>query len=105
MTIITIIVIIAAGFIAIVSAWFVHCGLERCYVRYGHRFCTKRGFTITKVRCGPEFEDSGAKTEYSVVEFDCVNPDGARKLVKLRVWIFGIKKVLGIEEFPEEKKD
>jgi len=84
--------------------WYVHCGLERCYVHFGQRFCKNRGLTISRVRCGPEFEDSGVKTEYSIVEFDCINAEGVRQLLKLRVWIFGVKKVLSIDNYPKDEE-
>ena len=100
----TIVAIVLAAILAIPLMWYVHCGLERCYVRYGQRFCKKRDLAISRVRCGPEFEDSGVKTEFSIVEFDCTTAEGVRKLVKLRVWIFGVRKVLGIDDFPKEKE-
>jgi hypothetical protein len=102
MTAITIIAIVVTGILIVPLMWYVHCGLERCYVWFGHRFCKKRGFTISRVRCGPEFEKCGVKTESSLVEFDCVTPEGVRTLVRLRVWIFGIRKILTIEDFPED---
>jgi hypothetical protein len=101
---VTIIVIVACSILVVPLLWYVHCGLERCYIRFGHRFCKSRGLTVSRFRCGPEFEDSGIKTENSIVEFDCIAPDGARQLVKLRVWIFGIRKVLRIEAFPKDQE-
>jgi len=101
---ITIIAIVVAGILFVPLMWWVHCGLERCYVCFGSRFCKKRALAISRCRCGPEFEDSGVKTEYSIVEFDCLTPDGVRQLVKLRVWIFGVRKVLSIEEYPGEEE-
>ena len=104
MDIVTIALIVACGILIVPLMWYVHCGLEQCYVRFGHRFCKKRGLNVSRCRCDPEFEDSGVKTESSIVEFDCTTSDGVRQLVKLRVWIFGIRKVLSIEPFPENQE-
>lgn len=101
---IIIIAIVAAGVLAIPLMWYVHRGLERCYILFGRRFCKKRGLTVSEARCGPEFEDSGVKAEYPIVEFECVTAEGVRQLVRLRVWIFGVKKVLSIEDFHEEEE-
>ena len=100
----TIIALVVVGILVIPLMWYVHCGLERCYVWFGYRFCRKHGYIISQFRCGPEFEPSGVKTEYSLVEFDCSTPEGKRILVKLRVWVFGIKKVLSMEDFSEKER-
>ena len=83
----------------------VHWGLERCYVRLARRFCAKRGFTPSRWRCGPAFDDTGVKTEYSIVELDCDHQQKGRQLVRLLVWIFGVRKVLSMGPFPVQEHD
>lgn len=102
-TISTIGIWVAIGVLVLGLHWIVHCGLERCYLRLAHRFCQKRGLTISRSRCGPAFDDRG-KTEYSIVELDCVHPQEGRQLIRLLVWIFGVRKVLSIEPFPEKEQ-
>ncbi len=94
---------VALGVLSLGLLWIVHCGLERCYLRLAHRFCQKRGLTISRSRCGPAFDDRG-KTEYSIVELDCVHPQEGRQLIRLLVWVFGVREVLSIEPFPEEEQ-
>ena len=101
----TIIVLIVCGVITIPLLWWVHCGLESWYVRLGRRFCMTRGFTPSRWRCGPAFDATGVKTESSVVELDCEHPEKGRQLVRLLVWAFGVRKILGIEPFSEEDRD
>lgn len=93
-----------ATMLAIPFLFFTHWTIEGYYIWLGRRFCKKRGLVISRHFCGPEFEDSGVKTEYSIVEIDCLSPEGVRKWVKLRVWIFGIRKVLHVVDYPEEEK-
>lgn len=93
--------VLTLGYPIIRLSWWVHCGLDRCYLWFGRRFCTKRGLVVSRCRCGPAFIGN-VKTEYSIVEFDCADHQHGRTLVRLLVWIFGVRKVLGIEPFPEE---
>ena len=93
--------VLAIGFPIIQLYWCVHCGLEHCYLWFGRRFCKKRGLAVSRCRCGPAFIGN-VKTEYSIVEFDCADPQQGRTLVRLLVWIFGVRKVLSIEPFPEK---
>jgi hypothetical protein len=101
----TLIILVIVGVLVFPLMVYVHCGLERIYVLFGQHFCKKHGLTISRVRCGPEFDEDGLKTESSLVEFDCIAPDGERQFVQLRVWIFGVRKVLRMEPFPEEWKE
>ncbi len=94
--------IVVAGILAIPLLWWVHCGLERHYVRLARRFCIKRGLTPIRWNCGPAFDDTGVKTEFSIVEFDCDHLNEGRKYVRLLVWIFGVRKVLIVEPYLEK---
>ena len=89
------------GVLIVPLYWFVHCGLEYCYLRFAVRYCTNRGLDVSRLRCRPWFKDS-IKTEYTLVELDCVDSNQRRKLVRLLVWLFGIRKVLSVEESPDE---
>jgi hypothetical protein len=47
------------------------------------------------------FDQSGVKTEFTIVEVDCLDGQKQRKLVRLLVWVFGIRKVLSDEIYPD----
>ncbi len=96
--------VLAIGFPIIQLFLCVHRGLEHCYLWFGSRFCKKRGLAVSRSRCGPTFIGR-VKTEYSIVELDCADPQKGKTLVRLLVWIFGIRKVLSIEPFPEKYWD
>jgi hypothetical protein len=50
------------------------------------------------------FEQFGPKTEFTIVELDCLDAQKQRKLIRLLVWLFGVREVLSIEPFPEEEQ-
>lgn len=79
----------------------VHCGLDYCCLKHARRFCRKRGLEVKRWRLGPAFDQTRAKTEFTLVELDCLDRQGQRRLVRLLVWLFGIRKVLGDEQYPE----
>ena len=81
--------------------WGVHCALDRLCMRHARRFCRRSGLDICRVRCQPEFEPSGVKTEYTLVQLDCLNPQKQRRLVFLSVWPFGVRKLMRDEEYPD----
>ena len=79
----------------------VHCGLDYCCLRHARSFCRKRGLEVERWRLMPAFDQTGLKTEFSLVELDCLDRQRQRRLVRLHVWLFGIRKVLGDEQYPE----
>ena len=79
----------------------VHCGLGYCCVRHARRICRRNGLEIRRSRAGMAFNQSGVKTEFTIVELDCLDGQKQRKLVRLLVWVFGIRKVLDDEKYPE----
>jgi hypothetical protein len=96
-----IIALIALVIAVLPAFYFVHRTLEYCYFLHARRFCRKQGFKLGRWRCRPAFDNSGIKTEFTIVEVDCVDIQGQRKLVRLLIWIFGIRKVLANEKYPE----
>lgn len=48
-----------------------------------------------------EFEPSGVKTEFTLVQLDCFDTQKQRRLVLLRVWPLGVRKLLSDEKYPE----
>jgi hypothetical protein len=51
---------------------------------------------------GPPFDQaSKIKTEFTMIEIDCRNREGQRRLVRLLAWPFGIRKVLSDEAYPD----
>ena len=73
----------------------------------GHasRFCKKNGLGVCRVRCQPAFEPSGIKTEFTLVQLDCLDAQLRRKLVLLLVWPLGVRKTLNDEQYPESYDD
>ncbi len=96
-----IIFMVVAGILALPLMYAVHCGLNYCCLRHARRFCRQNGLEVSKWRCGPAFEQSGIKTEFTLVELDCLDARKQRRLVRLLVWVFGIRKVLNDEKHPE----
>ena len=96
----TVILIVVASIVALLVFYFIHRGLEYCYLLHARRFCKKHDFEIVRWRCGPAFDESGVKTEFTVFELDCLDVQKQRKLVRLSVWIFGIRKILSGETKP-----
>jgi hypothetical protein len=47
------------------------------------------------------FDESGVKTEFTIVELDCLDGQHERKLVRLVAWVFGIRKLLSDEIYPD----
>jgi len=81
--------------------WFVHCTLDRVCMRHARRFCSRSGLDIRRVRCQPAFEQSGVKTESTLVQLDCFDTQKQRRLVLLLVWPFGVRKLVSDEIYPE----
>ncbi len=95
------IVIVMSGGLALPLFYAVHCGLNYCCLRHAQRFCRRHGLAISRWRCGPAFDDSGVKTEFTLVELDCRDGQKQRRLVRLLVWPFGIRKVLSDDKYPQ----
>jgi len=98
---IQVIAILAAGILGVPVFIIVHYGLEYCYLVYARRFCRKNGFKMVNWRSGPAFDESGFKTEFTIFELDCLDGQSQRKLIRLLIWIFGIRKMLSNENYPE----
>lgn len=81
--------------------WVVHCALDRVCVRHARRFCRRIGLEVSRVRWQMAFEKTGVKTEFTLVQLDCVDAQKRRKLVLLLVWPFGVRKLVSEEEYPE----
>src|SRR5690348_8824275 len=87
-------------------AWIAHCVLDRVCVRHAKRFCRRHGLEVSRVRWQMEFEERpdgnrGAKTEFTLVQLDCVNGQKQRRLLLLRVWPFGVRQLISDEFYPE----
>jgi hypothetical protein len=84
--------------------WVVHCTLTRICLTHARRFCQRNALEIRRVRWQPAFEPSGGKrvkTESTLVELDCLDARQQRRLVKLVVWPFGIRRLISDEIYPE----
>ena len=81
--------------------WGVHCALDRLCVRHARSFCQRHGLEVCRVRWQPEFEPSGIKTEFTLVQLDCLDPHKQRRLLLLSVWPFGVRKLVSDEEYSD----
>jgi hypothetical protein len=82
-------------------AWLVHCALDRLCIRHARSFCRRNALKISRARCHPAFEESGAKTEFTLVQLDCFDTQNHRRLVLLLVWPFGVRRLLSDGLYPE----
>jgi hypothetical protein len=80
--------------------WGVHCALGRLCVRYAQRFCLRNGLHVSRVRSQPEFEPSGVKTEFTLVQLDCLDLQKQHRLVLLSVWPLGVRKLVSDQTYP-----
>jgi hypothetical protein len=91
----TVIGLIAVGILTLPLLYVVHITLQRIYLAYVQRFCRKRGLTVSQIR-------ATRCSECVLVELDCLDHEQRRRLVRLLVWVFGIRAVLSIEDFSDE---
>jgi hypothetical protein len=88
------------------SFWVIHCTLDRISVGHARKFCKRHGLEVNRVRCQIEFEQRpdgrrGVKTEFTLIQLDCLDSQKQRRLVLLRVWPLGVRKLLSDEKYPE----
>lgn len=81
--------------------WIVHCWLDRICVRHARSFCRQSGLEVRRVRWQPQFEASGIKSEFTLVQLDCLDAEKRRRLVFLSVWPFGVRKTVSDEPYPD----
>ncbi len=81
--------------------WGIHRALGRVCVGHAQRFCSRTGLEISRVRWQPQFEASGVKTEFTLVQLDCLDAQKQRRLVLLSVWPFGVRKTVSDEPYPD----
>lgn len=97
-----IVLIILAGVLALPLLFYaVHRGLDYFCVRHARKFCRRKGLKVRRSRSQPAFDNSGVKTELTLVELDCFDAQKQRRLVRLVVWPFGIRNVVIDDEYPE----
>ena len=73
-----------------------------CYAWHARRFCRRNGYKILKWRWGPAFDESGTKMEHYLFEIICRDVHGERKLVRLWIWLLGVRRVLSDDKCPPE---
>jgi hypothetical protein len=79
----------------------VHRVLDRICVGHARRFCEKNGLKVTRFRWQPAFDPTGVKTEFTLVQLDCLDAQMQRKLVLLVVWPFGFRGIRSNEKYPD----
>ena len=96
-----IVAFLVVGAAGLYGMWRAHLALNRLCAFHARRFCTKRSLEIRRVRWQPELEPSGPKTESTLVQLDCIDAQGCRRLVCLSVWAFGVRGPVGDEPYPD----
>lgn len=86
--------------------YFVHCTLNRICVRHAKKFCRRKGLAVQRMRWQIEFSvrpdgRKGGKTQNTLVQLDCFDAKKQRRLVLLSVWVFGVRKLVGDDIYPE----
>lgn len=92
---------LAVGVLGLYMMYGIHLLLNYHCLWHARRFCGRNGLEIRRSRWRPAFEPSGIKTEFTLVELDCVDIQRQRRLVRLLVWAFGIHKVLTDGSYPD----
>ena len=106
-----IIALAVAGIPAMLAAlWGTHILLGRLCLRHARRFCRRTGLQVSRARWQPEFErrrgrGRGAKTEFTLVQLDCLDGRQQRRLVLLSVWPLGVRKTVKDEPYPDSYDD
>jgi hypothetical protein len=100
------VLLIAAIFAVVIPVllyllWIVHCILDRVCVGHARKFCSRHGFELQRARVAPAFDQSGVKTELTLIQLDCLDAQKQRRLVLLLVWPFGVRKMISDERYPE----
>jgi hypothetical protein len=90
--------------------YFVHCTLNRVCGIHARRYCRRHGLDVSRVRWQMEFERRpdgrrGVKTEFTLVQLDCLDAQKQRRLVLLSVWLFGVRKIVSDDTYPETYDD
>ncbi len=98
---ILIVVVVTIGIpVSLYLFWVVHNALGRVCVRHARKFCQQKGLEICRARWQPAFDESGVKTDSTLVQLDCFDSHQRRKLIVLLVWPFGVRKMVGDEDYP-----
>lgn len=85
--------------------WCVHCALDQLCVRHARKFCQRNDLHLSRVRWQPQFEPSGIKTEFTLVQMDCLDLDKRRRLVLLSAWPFGVRQLVSDEVYPDSYEE
>jgi hypothetical protein len=97
-----IVALVVVGIPAVLYAFGVtHILLGRLCVQHARRFCRRSGLEFRRARWQPEFGSSGVKTEFTLVQLDCLDAQKQRRLVLLSVWPFGVRKTVSDEPYPD----
>jgi len=100
--IILIVAFVIVGIPAVLyAAWGTHLLLGRLCVRHAQRFCRRSGWEFRRAHWQPEFEPSGIKTEFTLVQVDCLDAQKQRRLLLLSVWPFGVRRTVSDEPYPD----
>lgn len=83
----------------------VHRTLGRICVRHASRFCTRNGLAVQRARWQPQFDSSGIKTEFTMVQLDCLDAAKRRRLLLLSVWLFGVRTTISDQAYPDSYDD
>ena len=85
--------LIFAGLAAIPLFSIVHRTLDRICFAHVMRYCRAHDIVVSGWRLNPAVDSSGIKTENTQIEVLSNDSEGAGKVYRFIVWVFGIRKV------------
>jgi hypothetical protein len=94
-----VIALLVAGVLTLPALWATHLLLGQLCLAHARRYCRRCGLKPCRFRWQPEFDRSGMKTESTLVQLDCVDGAGERRLILLVVWPFGVRSLVSNEPY------
>jgi hypothetical protein len=79
----------------------VHRTMVKICVRHARKFCDRKGLKVNRYRWQPAFDRRGVKTEFTLVQLDCLDAQKQRRLLVLAVWPLGFRKIASDEPYPD----
>ena len=81
--------------------YFVHCSLVKyCYLPHARKWCAKNGYGMVGQQSYYAFTPTGAKSEYTCFELECLDNNHQKHFVVLLVGALGVKRIVSVAGAP-----